>query len=49
MKNTFFMLVAAFTISVLVLVAATLIYLSKTSEYSRTSDEPIGNSQPEKP
>jgi Tfp pilus assembly protein PilW len=44
MKNLI-MLFSAFTICVIVIVAATQVYLSKTSEYSRASEKPAASSQ----
>lgn len=44
MKNNIFILIAAIVIFSLVLVGATLVYLSKTSEYSRASDAPTTTS-----
>ncbi|MES2981620.1 MAG: hypothetical protein V4727_04835 [Verrucomicrobiota bacterium] len=43
MKNNLFVLFAALVIFALVLVGATLMYLSKTSEYSRASDAPASS------
>jgi hypothetical protein len=43
MKNLI-MLLSAFTIFVIVIIAATQVYLSKTSEYSRASNKPAAPS-----
>lgn len=43
MKNLI-MLLSAFTIFIIVIVAAIQVYLSKTSEYSRTTNKPAASS-----
>lgn len=46
MKNNVFMLFTALVIMAIVIVSATMVYLSKTSEYSRASDQSPASLQP---
>lgn len=40
MKNNIFILFIAMVLAAVIIVAATLVYLSKSSEYSRATDSP---------
>lgn len=49
MKNNLFILFIALVLAAVIIVSATLVYLSKSSEYSRATDSPASHPSTSQP